>query len=319
MIKRIFALILALTVVFAIGCNGAVTPITLPKDFNGLAVYFLDVGEGDATLIRLSDGKIMLIDCGESGEFNAKYISSAVNAVGGKIDYLVLSHPDADHVGNAEYLLDNFKIEKFFLPDLEYPSVFAAYYNFYRRLDGRGKDVTFSNSGVTVVGEDYYLAFLSPVGKRENDSPYDGVNISTMPSSKAVNSISPIIYLQYNGVRFLFTGDAPSEIENAVADNYNSGYFDLTYGAGKINLYSVDFLKVSHHGANDASSKAFLDVVRPKNAVVSVGKNNFTHPSTATLDRILGCRLDVSLWRTDSNGSIRALAYPDGEYTVSAN
>lgn len=286
--------------------------INIPEDFNGLAVYYLDVGQGDALVLSLPDNKVMLIDSGESSESVSEDIKKAVKTIGDKIDYLVISHPDADHVGNAKSIIDEFYVDTAYLPYLKNPSRFIEYYDFYRTIENKGVKVNCSDYTDHIDGEDYFIAFLSPVHYDHADSPYTDVNISDSPSSIDINAVSPIIYLEYKGVRFVFTGDAPTKIEKKVVENYNAGLYDGFFGDNKVNLEQIDFLKVSHHGSNDASCEEFLSLLQPANAVVSVGDNYYGHPSTAALNRITKANADVNVWRTDTDGTISVFVDGDG-------
>lgn len=311
--KVFTAISTALVALFLTACvNTPQFYINISENFDGLAVYYLDVGQGDAVLLRLPDNKVMLIDSGESGEAVSKDIKTAVKTVGDKIDYLVISHPDSDHVGNAKSVVDEFYVGTAYLPYLKNPSRFIEYYGFYRTIENKGVKVNFSDYTDYIEGEDYFIAFLSPVHYELTDSPYTDVNIADAPSSADINAVSPIIYLEYKGVRFVFTGDAPAKIEKSVVKNYEASLYDVFFGKDKVNLKQIDFLKVSHHGSNDASCEEFLSLLQPANAVISVGENYYGHPSTAALNRITKSNADVNVWRTDTDGTVSVFVDDDG-------
>ncbi len=307
--KRLIAVFTAIALSFCIGCSSnANVNLKLPSD-NGYAVYFLDVGEGDAILIKLSDGKTMLIDCGAVSDANKEYLKTVINLVGGKIDYIILSHPDVDHVGNAKFLADNFCIGKAFLPCLTNPQRFAVYNEFLQTIISNEVEIEYSTNQTEIVTDEYLIRVLTPKPYLDIDSTYTDVNTQLQPSHEIVNGISPIIYFESGGVRFLFTGDAPKKCEIEAME------YASVLGAGSINLSGIDFLKVSHHGSNDASCEDFLDVVRPQNAVISSGVNAYGHPTTAVLNRLVAYNRDVYIWRTDVKGSISVFV-SDGDYVV---
>ena len=160
-------------------------------------------------------------------------------------------------------------------------------------------------------GDDYQIAFLSPL---------DGGAIPNgTPTSSEINNLSSVIYLEYKSVRFLFTGDVGAEIEKEIVEEYTIGLFDvafLEFGI-KVNLENLDFLKVSHHGARDATCAEFVNLLCPKNAVISVsGDNNFGHPNTAVLARIFEANKDCMLYRTDVKGTITVHVSTNGTTSV---
>ena len=305
----IFALIVAFS-----GCGKSVNNALDGAEVlnTGFSVHYLDVGQGDCIFIKFSDGKTALIDCGAQSKRNQEYIVDYLNSYSvDKIDYFILTHPDNDHVGNAKAIIDNFDIGKAFVPFVMNLNLFPVYGVFYDALIKKEVSLDYSDMGDGFSGEDYFMAFLSPLPKELADSSYSILNGATAPNDTAVNNVSPIIYLESNGYRFVFTGDAGATQEDLVIENYSSGYYNILFeNKTKINLDKVDFLKVSHHGSRDATGAEFLSVLKPKNAVVSVGGNNFYgHPATETLLRLKTANENYNLYRTDVKGSI--VAYLD--------
>ena len=280
---------------------------------SGLYVHFLDVGQGDAILINLPDGKNMMIDTGD----RIKKVNDSVkdylkaNSVT-KIDYLVLTHPDSDHVGGAKDILENFTVDKVYLPKPVFDAELFSYYNeALEVIESKNIQTDVGRSYLYIKGNDYEIAFLSPL--------YDGVPRSKVLTEQEINDLSCVIYLEYRGVRFLFTGDAGSEREKAIVEEYTIGLFDIAFERFGITveLDDVDFLKVSHHGARDATCADFIGLLRPNNAVISVsGDNNFGHPNTEVLTRILNANQNCKLWRTDVCGTITAHVSTTGKIQV---
>ena len=118
--------------------------------------------------------------------------------------------------------------------------------------------------------------------------------------------------MQSSGVRMLFTGDAEKSQEQYVLNNYLVGIYSSMH---EVNLYDIDLLKVAHHGSNDSSSSDFLDVLKPKNAVFSVGGDNiYGHPITSVIERVLTANSNCNIYRTDYLGTI-SFAIKDGAFT----
>lgn len=291
------------------------------------SVRFLDVGNSDAIFIDFADGKTMLIDCGEKRESNLKTIENCLDehVTDDTLNYLVLTHPDSDHVGNAADILTDYTVETAYIPKLAQPENFNPYYEAYEiienaRTAGNIKRI-YSEVGKTICGDDYYLIMLSPNARGTTDSAYDKVNSSVDPSADDINNISPIIYLDYKGVRFIFTGDAGFSQEKVALNNVDK--LPLLKNVlsknnkAPVNLTDIDFLKVSHHGSDDASGNEFLQRITPKNAVISVGGDNkYGHPKEETLKRIKAANENYNLYLTSVHGTVSVYVNKDGQTMV---
>lgn len=249
-------------------------------------VHFIDVGQGDSTLIYFPDGKTMLIDCGEKSEseglvsyLNEVFKSHEIEA----IDYLIFTHQDSDHIGGGEKVLSSFQVNNVYRPmqyskfevnqegfvnnnnyavsdSATYSKAIEAVYN------EPNCEMFFTQSGQKILGADYEVEFLTP--------------LSVSPSLEN-NNYSPLIMLEYNGAKFLFTGDAESKIENEAA---------LKYGE----YLKADVYKVGHHGSSTSSSAKFLNEVLPEYAIVSAGKkNSYGHPTQTVLNRLQNVGAEV--------------------------
>ena len=188
-----------------------------------------------------------------------------LNSVGiSKLDYLILSHGDYDHMGEAINLVNNFKIDKVIfncgdLNELELDLINnlneqnIPYYNCLQKIS------VANNS----------LFFLTT---REYDNENDNSNV---------------IYMKLNNYKFLFMGDSGIDKEKDILKKYA--------------LNQIDILKVGHHGSKTSSSKEFIDSINPKYSLISVGKNNrYKHPN----DEVLETLVKSEIYRTDKNGSI---------------
>lgn len=229
-------------------------------------VHFLDVGQGDSILIRIKS-KNILIDTGGNINFNISknvlipyFRSSGVK----KIDYLILTHGDYDHMGEAINLVENFKVEKVIFNcgpynDLENELIEVLdkkkikYYSYIKELNV----------------DNNKLHFLQT-------KEYDNENEN-----------SNVIYTKLNGYKFMFMGDAGVEKEKDILEKYN--------------VSKIDVLKIGHHGSKTSSDKNFIDEMNPKYSVISVGKNNrYGHPNKEVLNNLDNSKI----YRTDINGSI---------------
>ena len=306
--KLIILVYICLGIFGFVGCKDAVPPIAKIPVYNDFSVNFLDVGQGDCIFIRLPDGKNMLIDCGVNDVYqeNSKYIKGYLGQYGvSKIDYFVLTHPDVDHIGNAVDLINTFSIGKMFIPKIHQKLMqnFALFEDVLSVIQQKQIEFEYSMLATKIVGDDYHFVFLSP--QNDSRSSYDKIIQNYIPTSGDINNLSPIIYFNCFDKRFIFTGDAEKQEEMYVIDNIRANIYNYYYSGLNINLTNVDYLKLSHHGSNDASCKEFLSLLNPKNAIISVGNDNYYgHPSSDTLIRIQENCLDCNIYRTDQHGTI---------------
>lgn len=240
----------------------------------------LDVGQGDALFVKFpSNYGNILIDTGgkvkiEQEKWQQKKNSNTIatskiipylKSLGiNKLNYLILTHGDYDHMGESINLVNNFKVEKVILGCGEYNDLEKE---LMQVLDK--KKIKYYSCIRELNIDKYKLQFL-------NTKEYDNENDN-----------SNVIYLNYNNYKFLFMGDAGIEKEKDILEKYN--------------LKNIDFLKVGHHGSNTSSSEEFIDSINPKYSLISVGKNNrYGHPKASVLN-ILN---NSQIYRTDLNGSI---------------
>ena len=185
------------------------------------------------------------------------------------IDYLVLTHADSDHVGGTMKLLKNFDVKMVFLPSVA--STSQTYEELYSYV--------VENCEYQFLGDEFVLT----------NNHYEILFFKQLNLTNT-NDSSQVVKLTYKSKSFLFTGDISSDVE----EDYVSVYGDTL---------NSDVLKVSHHGGENATSNEFLQTVRPKYAVISVGENNnYGHPTYDVLNRLE--ENDVEILRTDEDGSI---------------
>ena len=237
-----------------------------------LTVTYLDVGQGDASVIELTDGRTMLMDTGKTGREPASFLRYRGRQ---RIDILVLSHAHPDHTGGLEYLTDRFHVREIWdngrliLPD-------GLSHILHRSLN-RGDVIEGPGYGISVLHP--YPEFYSSGGRE-----YD-----------AANNDSLVFRIESGGRSFLFTGDVEKEAEE-----------DILH-LGK--WLKSDVLKTPHHGGKTSADEAFFRAVFPDIAVISVGRDNsFGHPHQETLDALEG----ASICRTDIDGAIKIEAAEKG-------
>ncbi len=244
-----------------------------------LAVHFIDVGQGDCSLIVTPSGETMLIDAGipESGDAIVSYIS----ALGIKeIDIFVATHYHEDHIGASEDVFDAFEIVSVLILDCEVRTVCAK--KLLDDIKEEKSEIKYARRGYEFeLGEADFLT-LSP----------DKI------TDKGGNDDSIILRMEYGEARYIFTGDAEEEAEEAVLSYY-----------GKNDL-SADLLKVGHHGSRTSTSNDFFKAVSPNVAIISCGTgNSYGHPHIETIEK-LGARVNF-IYRTDVHGNI--VIFTDGK------
>lgn len=243
-------------------------------------VNVISIGQGDCILIKLSHNKgNILIDTGGKTEFskekwqirkNSKTLAENtiipyLKSEGiSKLDYLLLTHGDYDHMGESISLVDNFKVNNVVLNCGTYNDLEK---NLIKVLNK--KKIKYYSCIKELNIDKYKFQFL-------NTKIYDNENDN-----------SNVIFTKLNNYKFLFMGDAGVEKEKDILKKYN--------------LKNIDFLKVGHHGSNTSSSKHFINQIKPKYSLISVGKNNrYGHPKEEVLNNLEQSKI----YRTDLNGSI---------------
>ena len=246
----------------------------LPTLSGGLAVYFLDIGQGDSQLVRLPEGAKVLIDSGPDG----KVLRELEKVLAGDryIDLLLLTHPEADHIGGFVNILKSYEVGAVL-------------------LTGRGKDTDIWREFKKTLSDRKIPAIMLREGDRvsQGESRFD--ILSPGPeymASAALNDTSIVSMLTSRNARFLFTADIDANLEVHLAEKYD---------------IRADVLKVAHHGSKYSSSDIFLSEVLPKIAVIQVGKGNgYGHPTKEAISRLAATGAIV--YRNDTDGGVAVLA-----------
>ncbi len=277
-------------------------PSVEKRNAGELRIHYLDVGQGDSTLIELPDGKVALIDGGRASSDTHKSILRYLNALDiDVIDYLVITHDDADHCGGLKEVLKRKKILAAYLPHTDAVAN-TDYAKVYESIVEEKCDVVKASRSVK-LGESegetpYAFSFLYPYG------------VPSLSEEVAEgNEGSAVIWLDYQGVGALFCGDAPKSVEEDLVRDHRLGLLP------NVALNDTEILKVSHHGSETATSLAFLQYLGVETAVISCGKDNaYNHPSTSVLNRLSAC--DANVYRTDEQGHIMITISADGSYVA---
>lgn len=242
-----------------------------------LEVHYIDIGQGDATLIKCG-GHAMLIDGGNHNMGTTVQLYLKNQGVE-SLDYVIGTHPDADHIGGLDVIVYKYDCANILLPDYEKDT--KTYTELIDVIRERSYQITYPLPGTTYQLGDARFTILAPIS---NDY---GSN---------ANNYSIALRLTYGENSFLFTGDAEAESE---AEMLKSG-----------EELKADVYKVAHHGSDSANTQAFLDAVDPTYAVISCGEgNSYGHPHAEILNRLR--QMGIETFRTDEQGSI--LAVSDGK------
>ena len=232
-----------------------------------LYINFIDVGQGDSTLITTQFNKKILIDGGGS-EFGSTFdvgektlLPYLLKKKIHKLDYVIISHFDSDHVGGILTILEELNVKQVLIPkQVEYSENYNKFLDIIKKRNIKVKIV---GEGNTInIDKNTYLDILWPEEKQIKDN--------------VLNNNSLIVRLCYKNFKMLFTGDIEEIAEQRLLQKYEN-----------TEKLTADILKVAHHGSKSSSIAEFLEKVNPRIALIGVGKNNkFGHPNAGVLDRL---------------------------------
>ncbi len=248
-----------------------------------LYIFFIDVGQGDSTLIVTPRNKTILIDGG--GSVNSDFdvgrntlIPYILDRGCTSIDVIIVSHFDNDHIDGIISLIEELDVGKVYISKQIENS--KNYERFLKTTKQKNTKICEVVAGDRIhIEKNIFFDVLWPYKKQ----------ITT----NALNNNSIVCNLHYNHFSMLFTGDMEEIAEKEILDLYS----------GAISVLRADILKVAHHGSKSSTSLEFLKIVSPRVAVIGVGKDNkFGHPNDGILERLNG--VGCSVYRTDLNGEI---------------
>lgn len=259
--------------------------ITPNNNDNMLVVHFLDVGQGDCEFIELPNSQCMLIDASTK-----EYGDDIVEAIKGygysEIDYVVATHPHADHIGGMSEVINSFDIGKIYMPRTSSNS--KSFEGLLTSISNKNLSINTAKTGTTIYSDNgINIEILSPISSFYEET----------------NDYSAVVKLEYGESSFLFMGDAEKPVENELIEKYG---YDL----------DVDVLKAGHHGSRYSSSTEFLDYVTPEYTVISCAKNNsYGHPHSETIKRLNN--VNTQIFRTYELGNITVSCDSNDSFEIS--
>lgn len=228
-------------------------------------IHFISTGNSDSILI-MTQNKVVLIDGGDNDD-ESYLVNFIKNKDIQKIDYLIATHPDADHVGALDKITDSFDIRQIFIGNSTSNS--KTYKDFINSVANKGLHPSVPLEGTKIeLDSSSYLQFFNTKG---------GSN---------ANESSLVILFVNNNNKVLFMGDAGFETEKRILDS----------------LPDVDLIKIGHHGSKNSTSNALLNKVKPEEAVITTGENNYGHPHQSILSKLNSYK--ITSHRTDLCGTI---------------
>lgn len=273
--KKMQVVVCMITILFAFTGCGSQNGTQASVD-GTCVVHFIDVGQGDAALIQAGDTNT-LIDTGTSSHYDelSQYLDAQEVE---QLDNLIVTHPDADHMGGAYAVIADYGVKNFYTTDSTSDS--QAYQKMMRALRQNDLEKQIVSAGDEIdFGEDTEAKVIGPIGEAEDS-----------------NENSIVIRLDHGENSFLFTGDTTARMENRMNEKYD---------------IDVDVLKVSHHGSDTANGVKFIQDASPIYAVISVGEgNHYGHPDYNVCRRLKKYS-QKGILRTDEMGSIEITS--DGE------
>ncbi len=270
--RLIYTILIAAMALTISGKNILPDSSTVHINDGNLHVFYLDVNQADSALIILPNGDSMLIDAGNA-EDGAKIIKKIKSLGLDTVDYLIATHPHADHIGGMEKVVRAFDIGKIYMTNAQTNT--KTFENLLLAIKEKGKNITRAKAGVEIFSEENISAhFVAP-----NADFYDDLN-----------NYSAVMKLTYGQNSFLFTGDAEKLSEDQIRHNIK-----------------CDVLKVGHHGSSSSTTSNFLKKTEPQYAVISCGSDNsYGHPHDQVMERLE--REKIKIYRTDRNGTIEAVS-----------
>ena len=319
-------------------------------------VHFIDVGQGDCTFIELPNSRTCIID-GGSSVYSSQVVKYIQNLGYSKIDLMIATHSDADHVGGLSAVLSNFEVKRILRPYvlsrgglLEAPDELESVYNY--------------DKDIIIDSDESYSAFINLAYKETYDNELSEIEVisnrTLFPEFENVDEnvyvgfeiISPVALeeeylsdasLRTRGYKSAYSIDSDrmntgsAVVLYTIGNNAGRRRFLFTADATETTekeilnmcaenellrerLQDIDCLKVAHHGSKYSSTAEFLDLVRPHSAVISVGiDNEYGHPDSGTIDRLRNYVASENLFRTDISGSIKIKFGNDGNIWVETN
>ncbi len=257
----LFLLLISLILVF-----------TLTITAENLKIHFIDVGQGDSILIEEAGGKNILVDGGDRADrIAAEIINYLKDQNIKRLDYIISTHPHADHIGGLVDIIDTFEVGTVLDSGKIHTS--KTYENYLIKIDQENINFETPRQGDEFIIGESKLYFLHP---DQNLDDYD------------LNNSSLVFILQFGQQYFLFTGDIEEKVEKKLLQENPE--------------LRVDLIKVPHHGSKTSSFSGWIKNLKPKTAVIQVGENHYGHPAAEVIE--LYQNQGASIFRNDLNGNI---------------
>ena len=257
----------------------ALDPQFIPVTTKGkMQVAFLNVGQGDAIYIEFPNKKTMLVDAGRSdSDIKRELTNLGVKS----IDTFVATHPDADHIGGADYVIKNYHVKT--VIDSGQDHTTQTYIKYLEAVKAQGSAFKEAKIGQNITLDPNVAVKVLYVNSQASD----------------LNDGSIVLMVTYGGMDYLLTGDAGEKVEATLVAKYNM---------------QAEVLKVSHHGSSTATSQSFLNEVKPSYAILSYGANNsYKHPHSTVVNRLNAMKAKIL---ETVNGTIKTTT--DGK-TITVN
>lgn len=252
-----------------------------------LEIHFIDVGQGDCSLIMWK-GASVLIDCGEREQ--AETVKNYLKKQGvKKLDYIIATHPHADHIGGMGDIISEIEVGKVIAPRVsnKMTPTSKVYERFLQALKNKSLKLTAAKPGTSYT--------LSGTSETEKTPPKFEI-LAPVDDYDDLNDYSVVIRLTYGSTSYLFTGDAEKRAEK-----------DILAGGADVDS---DVLKMGHHGSSTSSSEDFYEAVSPKICVIQCGSgNSYGHPHKETVKKVEDS--GAKLYRNDTDGTV--IVYSDGD------
>lgn len=278
----IFSALFSLLIIGLIGGSSIINKQT--------RVVFCNVGQGDATYIRIKNRVDLLIDAGADQKI-LSCLGKYMPFYDRKIELAIISHPQKDHFGGFVNIIQRYQIEKLLLPAID--SADRSFTTLKNELLNKKTAVILTQAGDQILINNAKLQFYWPTNSfltknLINDKPRQISGKKLGASSLDANYFSLIFMFERSHFRVLFPGDAPASILNKFTEK---------------DKLKTTILKIPHHGSKNGLSKKFLQLADPSVAVISVGKNNpHGHPSAEVLEMLQAMKIKIK--RTDEEGDI---------------
>ena len=260
---------------------------------NDLHIYFVDVGQGDCTLIVTPKGKNILIDGGGSETYDVgknTLLPYLLDRGITKLDYVMISHFDSDHVKSILTILEEIKVEKVIICKQYEDS--ENYTEFLKIIQERKIFVKQVQKGDRInIEKDISFDILFPIS-------------AELISENSINNNSIVAKFNYKNFSMLFTGDIEEIAEEKLVELY-----------GKTDVLKSTILKVAHHGSKTSTTQKFLELVSPQIALIGVGSNNlYGHPNANVISRLED--LNAKIYRTDKMGELTIRVSKNGKIWI---